>query len=113
MKVDRKIRAGLCLFSALMFLVECKAAQMVNGPRQKVIKVQQEKQLGTTTVKVAGPKIVFESKVHDFGNLGIKEKAECEFKFKNTGQSLLKIGKIKSTCGCTAISLSMPKFVSL
>lgn len=56
------------------------------------------------------PKIVFESKVHNFGNLGIKEKAECEFKFKNIGQSLLKIGKIKATCGCTVPSLSKKEY---
>jgi len=32
------------------------------------------------------PGISFEKTAHNFGELGIREKGECEFKFKNTGQ---------------------------
>ncbi len=110
MKVDRKIKAVFCLFGALAFLAECKAAQMVEEPEQKAITIQEKKQPEEKTVKIAEPKIVFGSKVHNFGNLGIKEKAECEFRFKNAGQAPLKIGKIKSTCGCTVPSLSKKEY---
>ena len=43
MKVDRKIKAVFCLFSVLVFLVECKATQMVNESRQNTTTIQEEK----------------------------------------------------------------------
>ncbi len=46
------------------------------------------------------PKISFEKTVCDLGDVGRGTKNTCEFKFTNTGQALLKIGKIKRTCGC-------------
>ena len=48
------------------------------------------------------PRISFEKTVCDLGDVGQGTKNTCEFKFTNTGQALLKIGKIKRTCGCTA-----------
>ena len=47
------------------------------------------------------PRVSFEKTVHNFGELGIGEKGQCEFRFKNTGTALLKIGKITVSCGCT------------
>jgi hypothetical protein len=49
----------------------------------------------------AGPKITFEKVVHDFGEVGPRTKKTCEFKFTNTGNSLLKIIKIERCCGVT------------
>jgi hypothetical protein len=49
-----------------------------------------------------GPKITFEKVVHDFGEIGPKTNNSCEFKFTNTGDGLLKIGKIEYCCGFTA-----------
>jgi len=46
------------------------------------------------------PRISFEKTVCDLGDVGQGTKNTCEFKFTNTGQALLKIGKIKRTCGC-------------
>jgi hypothetical protein len=51
--------------------------------------------------KNAGPKITFEKVTHDFGDISPASKNTCGFKFKNTGDALLRIGKIRSTCGCT------------
>ncbi|MHC4890211.1 MAG: DUF1573 domain-containing protein, partial [Planctomycetota bacterium] len=48
------------------------------------------------------PRISFEKTVCGLGGVGQGTKNTCEFKFTNTGQALLKIGKIKRTCGCTA-----------
>lgn len=109
MKVGCKTQAAFCLFGILVFLANCKAIQIVENLEQKAIKVE-EKQSEEKTADSNEPKIVFDSKVYDFGNLGVKKKAKCEFKFKNTGQSLLKIGKIKATCGCTAPSLSKKEY---
>ena len=46
------------------------------------------------------PKISFEKTVCDLGDVGQGTKNTCESKFTNTGQGLLKIGKISRTCGC-------------
>jgi len=56
------------------------------------------------------PKITIEKAIHDFGKIEPGTKNACEFKFKNTGNSLLKIGKIKTTCGCTATKLSKKQY---
>jgi len=58
----------------------------------------------------AKPKISFEKLVHDFGELGINQKGECEFRFKNIGSGLLNIGEIKSTCGCTVPTLAKTQY---
>ncbi len=58
----------------------------------------------------AKPKISFEKTVHNFGELDIGQKGECEFRFKNTGLGLLNIGKIKATCGCTVPSLAKKQY---
>jgi len=50
------------------------------------------------------PKIEFEEKVFDFGELTQGEKAEHTFLLKNTGNSDLLIRKTKASCGCTAIA---------
>ena len=56
------------------------------------------------------PKISFQKTVHDFGEVGIKEKGQCQFKFKNTGTALLKIGEITASCGCTVPTLSKKEY---
>ncbi len=48
-----------------------------------------------------GPKLTFEKVVHDFGDIAPGSRNKCKFKFTNTGKNALKIGKVKSTCGCT------------
>jgi hypothetical protein len=52
-----------------------------------------------------GPRITFEKLTHDFGDISPGTKNPCEFKFTNTGNALLKIGKIKCSCGCTIATL--------
>jgi hypothetical protein len=48
--------------------------------------------------------------VHDFGELGIGQKGECEFRFKNTGSGVLNISGIQSTCGCTVPTLTKMQY---
>jgi hypothetical protein len=45
--------------------------------------------------------IEFKSLVHDFGKIAVNSKAECEFKFKNTGSVPLILSNVKASCGCT------------
>ena len=61
--------------------------------------------------KTIGPKITFEKVTHDFGEVSPGSKNTCEFKFKNTGDALLRIGKIGSTCGCTVPELNKKEYV--
>ena len=70
-----------------------------------------EKPAVTPPAEELAPKIVFESVVHDFGEVGPRTKNTCEFKFSNTGSALLKIGKIHATCGCTVPQLSKEEYV--
>jgi hypothetical protein len=56
------------------------------------------------------PRISFEKLVHDFGELDIGQKGECEFRFKNIGLGVLNISGIKSTCGCTVPTLTKMQY---
>jgi hypothetical protein len=51
--------------------------------------------------------IKFEKVEHDYGDLAPDTTNLCEFKFKNTGKSILKCNKrIQVTCGCTVPELA-------
>ena len=41
---------------------------------------------------------------YDFGEIKQREKADIEFKFKNSGKSDLVIRKVRSSCGCTTVT---------
>jgi hypothetical protein len=57
-----------------------------------------------------GPRITFEKVIHDFGNVGPETQNLCEFKFKNTGDAVLKIVEVTKTCGCTPYSLDKTEY---
>ena len=48
------------------------------------------------------PKITFEKTVHDFGKIGPGTRNACKFKFTNSGDDVLKIGKVQTCCGIRA-----------
>ena len=48
------------------------------------------------------PRIVFEELVFDFGMMYQQEEVSHEFAFTNQGNGPLRIGRVQSTCGCTA-----------
>jgi len=53
-----------------------------------------------------GPEIVFEQLEYDFGTIIQGDTAEHVFKFKNSGDSELKLEQPRTSCGCTASFLS-------
>jgi len=65
-------------------------------PVKKPAKAKPQK--GNAVIKVENP-------VYNFGVMGPNQKKSGEFKFKNIGDGILKINKIKSTCGCTVPQL--------
>lgn len=55
----------------------------------------------TETATTEKPKIACDEPEFDFGTKMNTEKVEHEFVVKNIGNALLKIDKVKTTCGCT------------
>ena len=59
----------------------------------------------TTKELVNAANIEFEDgRTYDFGKMAQSSKVEHDFVFKNVGKSNLVLRKIKSSCGCTAVS---------
>lgn len=56
------------------------------------------------------PKITFENRFFDFGEVGPATKHLCEFKFTNTGGGLLKIESIRPACSCTVAVLAKKEY---
>lgn len=54
----------------------------------------------------AAPALVFEKITHDFGEMTQGDKLTYVFRFQNTGDQVLEIGQLRSSCGCTAALLS-------
>lgn len=54
----------------------------------------------------SAPDIHFDELEHDFGKINQNEKHTHVFKFRNMGDATLKIEKVKTSCGCTATSVS-------
>jgi hypothetical protein len=54
----------------------------------------------------SGPDIHFDELEHDFGKINQNEKHTHVFKFRNMGDATLKIEQVKTSCGCTATSIS-------
>lgn len=45
--------------------------------------------------------IAFTTTKHEFGEIPFSGNGDCEFTFRNTGQTPLVLTHVKSTCGCT------------
>ena len=50
------------------------------------------------------PVIKFDKEVHDFGTIANGTPVETIFTYTNTGNSMLVVSNVKSTCGCTVPS---------
>jgi hypothetical protein len=58
----------------------------------------------------AAPVITFEKVTHNFGEVGPGTDHLCEFRFTNTGNSVLKISEVSKACGCTPFSLEKTEY---
>jgi beta-lactamase regulating signal transducer with metallopeptidase domain len=58
-----------------------------------------------------GPKITFENEIHDLGQVPPGSKNTCEFKFRNTGNAVLKIKSLQPSCACTVAKLSKKEYL--
>jgi len=82
--------------NALIFNVE---SSMINKEKMLAARKKDDK-------SNALPSIKFDSISHNFGEVDAETTLEHVFRFKNDGQGILRITKIKSDCACTATLLS-------
>jgi len=99
------ISFSLIIGCILLLQVSCqKQTVSPEGPEIELAKtepaVSSEKAEIVPETSEPTPKITFENLVFDFGNVGSKTSKTGEFKFKNTGEGMLKITKVETCCGC-------------
>lgn len=102
MKPDRLISTVL-IIAAVLFAQGLYQPQVVAAAKPKA----EAKQAKTKKPK---PRIEFEKLIHNFGKIGPGTKNECEFKFTNKGNALLKITRTDATCGCTIPKLEKTEY---
>lgn len=62
--------------------------------------------VAAAALSAAGPSIILEEPVFNFGQVAEGARVEHAFRFKNGGDVPLVIEKVRSSCGCTAALLS-------
>lgn len=67
-----------------------------------VATIEEEPKKLTAVEEATAPKMSFNKKDHNFGDIKLGETVNTEFVFTNKGKSPLKIFKTKASCGCTA-----------
>ena len=115
MKRNCLILTVLIVVSACLLQIGCEE-QAVAAEESKPESTAPEPATGsakaeTVPAAVKGrPEITFEKVIHDFGNIEPGSKNVCEFKFTNTGDSLLKITEVSKSCGCTPYTLAKMEY---
>jgi len=113
-----------CLTSTTVFVIGFACCFLQIGCQEQTAAAAESKPKLTATEPVnspaetnsaavpaeGGPEITFEKVVHEFGKIDAKSKNVCEFKFTNTGNSLLKITDVSKTCGCTPFTLEKMEY---
>ena len=60
----------------------------------------------SVTGAVAAPELSAERLNYDFGEIVQGAKVDHVFRFRNTGDQVLVVGNVRSSCGCTAALLT-------
>jgi len=102
------ILAAFVVGCLLLLQAGCQKEAKAPEESKTVLTVPNELAIGPVKTKIVpgssepAPKITFEKVIHDFGEIGPRTSNSCEFKFRNTGDGLLKIGRVKACCGFAA-----------
>lgn len=97
------MRAGILSTSLLLVIL----AVLLSGRAFSQESVPDAQQPAATASETEGaPRLVFDNKEHDFGEIKQQQTVKHIFKFRNEGDALLVIEKVKPTCGCTGTLLS-------
>jgi len=100
------LAAGCCLLSQL----GCEEQSMAPQEHNRDWFRQQTWAAMPSGINRAAPRIAFEKVTHDFGEIGAGTDNLCEFKFRNTGDGILKITEVSKTCGCTPFTLAKNQY---
>jgi len=118
MKYSLRLALILSICSIIIFMAGCEEKTAATKSTTETIRAKQEvqKQADEETEKVdtpqeGTPKIVLENNTYDFGSIDPGSKNKGEFTFINEGDGVLKISKIKSTCGCTIPQLKKKTYL--
>jgi len=108
MKSKLSILTFLAICAILSSQAGCEPTEALQAaePTNKQQTTEKPAKAPEPKVEQGQAEITFDKTIHDFGEILCKSKNTCEFKFKNTGTSELKIKNIKKTCGCTPFELS-------
>ena len=101
-----------------------EAKPVLSGPKPQktastaapVLRQKEPVKAKTITVKSKaevnepGSEITFESLIYDYREIGAGTRNTCEFNFRNTGDTLLKISKVDAPCGCTVPKLAKKEY---
>jgi hypothetical protein len=79
--------------------VYCSSSVLAQPPK---VEKKQEAEKKTPEKKEGKPDLQFEQKTYDFGTVYKGASVVHKFKFTNKGDAVLNIGKVKTSCGCTA-----------
>lgn len=113
MKPNQFITAILVLIGVFFLLTSCQeqaaAPQQLSPDWFRQFEQQMQPAASTPTARTL-PRITFEKEVHDFGVVAPETSNLCEFKFKNTGTGVLRIGEIVKDCGCTTFALDRAEY---
>jgi hypothetical protein len=88
---------------ALVTLVSC-GGNTSGDSRLPVDLIQNPRSAEGNNDNTAMPAFEFTKEFHDFGRIIEGEQVSFGFKFKNSGNALLLISKVSSSCGCTVAS---------
>lgn len=106
MKSNCLILTVFVISGILLLQVSCQEPPRVTeGPETMVVERKpvahpEKPQVAKPEPSKDVPKITFKETTHDFGEVGPGTKNACEFKFTNTGVSLLKIVNVKVSAPC-------------
>ncbi|SFC77247.1 protein of unknown function [Flexibacter flexilis DSM 6793] len=81
-----------------------KANAPKNLPLSVVATIEEEPRKLSEDEAAKSPKMIFNKKEHNFGDIKLGETVNTEFVFTNKGGAPLQIFKTKASCGCTASS---------
>jgi hypothetical protein len=113
MRPNQLITAVFALICAVFLQAGCEEEA---APRQQLspdwFRQFEQPAQPAAPARAAGtvPRITFEKEIHDFGVVSPETSSLCEFRFKNTGSGVLRIGEIGKDCGCTTFALDKAQY---
>ncbi len=110
MKQNKLILTVLVVVCVLFLQAGCEEEAM--APRELNPNWFKQQTWAATTPRAAksASRITFEKVTHNFGDVAPGTNHLCEFRFKNTGNGILKIGQVDKTCGCTPFLLNKTEY---